>query len=145
MSLIESGFQPNVFHTPDTGAGSGLPNSSTPDNSQNVSFDEFFQQLNKDRNDIAIRLLFELRLDELGLLKPLEKTGILPPQYDCPNPYDLDLEPEKNEQWWQTHEQEGIEWNENFERRQEVLGLLYVGLHMNRLRRSNNEKKQDTK
>ena len=105
----------------------GEPSQGSP-NEQHKRGDQtrLFEFIREQYRSPGLAVYFELVLSEAGLLSELEDAGVLPVVED-PNPYDPELEEEKSEQWWQEHPEVEEEFSRMFEKRDEVLRLLYVG------------------
>ena len=113
----------------------GQPNSSSSDEQNNPSDIDYLVELIKDQHDRGLSVFeFELKLQRLGLLSPLEDVGILP-AVQCLNPFDPELEEDLNNQWWVEHPVEQQNFINAIEKREKNPALLALRLPNCRKRR----------
>ena len=112
-------------------------NQLEPD--QPVFGEEFEQQpvseIQDDRLAEALRAIekgsdpiarFETQLMLENLLSRLEQTGIVP-IVDNPNPYNPEIDEQQHEHWWDEHPQEAKKFEQEVDKRNDVLRHIYIG------------------
>ena len=76
--------------------------------------------------------IFEFDLERLGLLSEMEELGIVPVA-ENPNPFSVESDEDRHEQWWKQHPVEAEEFHRRSENREEILKHLYFGAILGRL------------
>src|SRR5262249_47647631 len=77
--------------------------------------------------------IFEFQLEHAGLLKALERNGILP-VVNIPNPFLPGNNIEGWTQWWAEHPQEREKYDADVQARRQILRYLYLGIRIGELR-----------
>jgi hypothetical protein len=117
---------PSVYWAPDEPPASKDYSSKARDGSEKSVNDIFKFTKEVFHGNVIYSLYLEALLEEKGLLSRLEEADILP-RVENPNPFDVELEEQLNEQWAREHPDEMAKFEKDFEEREHILRLLYVG------------------
>jgi hypothetical protein len=88
--------------------------------------EEFIWQLEQQASEHFSTDFMEAQLRKLGLLRAMEESGLLPPDY-CPNPYDPVENQEQHDHWWAEHPEEAAQFSLKKNARYQRAYYMFIG------------------
>jgi hypothetical protein len=88
--------------------------------------DKVMSVIKREIDDDGRLLLFEIQLEQKGMLSKLEEIGLIS-QVSNPNPFDPNAEAIEHDNWWMQHPEDEASFGNSLEERRKALRQIYTG------------------